>query len=162
MAASLIDGGTDFIATLLEIIIVGNVINAKTKPPAKGEDLGKPKKFKKIAKIKKIIFNFYFLRKNEFMKSSEIIKRLYHDYSKNFLGKIFLAAFSAIFGSLSLSIFIQGFLISKLLLIERFGYIVVTFCLLSVSFTTDIIGFVLFIILYLFHYFVRNSKRQLA
>ena len=75
---------------------------------------------------------------------------------------IFLAAFSAIFGSLSLSIFIQGFLISKLLLIERFGYIVVTFCLLSVSFTTDIIGFVLFIILYLFHYFVRNSKRQLA
>ena len=50
MAASLIDGGTDFIATLLEIIIVGNVINAKTKPPAKGEDLGKPKKFKKIAK----------------------------------------------------------------------------------------------------------------
>ena len=44
IAASLIDGGTDFIATLLEIIIVGNVINAKTKPPAKGEDLGKPKK----------------------------------------------------------------------------------------------------------------------
>ena len=30
------------------------------------------------------------------MKSSEIIKRLYHDYSKNFLGKIFLAAFFSI------------------------------------------------------------------
>ena len=30
------------------------------------------------------------------MKSSEIIKRLYDDYSKNFLGKIFLAAFFSI------------------------------------------------------------------
>ena len=30
------------------------------------------------------------------MKSSEIIKRLYEDYSKNFLGKIFLAAFFSI------------------------------------------------------------------
>ena len=51
---------------------------------------------------------------------------------------------------------------SKLLLIERLGYIIVTFCLLSVSFTTDIIGFVLLIVLVLFHYLVRNSKRQIA
>ena len=73
---------------------------------------------------------------------------------------ILLAAISAIFGSLSLSICIQGWLMSKLLLIERLGYIIVTFCLLSVSFTTDIIGFVLLIVLVLFHYFVSNSKRQ--
>ena len=75
---------------------------------------------------------------------------------------ILLAAISAIFGSLSLSICIQGWLMSKLLLIERLGYIIVTFCLLSVSFTTDIIGFVLLIVLVLFHYFVRNSKRQIV
>ena len=75
---------------------------------------------------------------------------------------IFLAAFSAIFGSLCLSIFIQGWLISKLLLIERLGYIIVTFCLLSVSFTTDLIGFGLLIILVSFHYFVRNPKRQIV
>ena len=75
---------------------------------------------------------------------------------------IFLAAFSAIFGSLCLSIFIQGWLISKLLLIERIGYIIVTFCLLSVSFTTDLIGFGLLIILVSFHYFVRNPKRQIV
>ena len=78
------------------------------------------------------------------------------------LQMIFLAAFSAIFGSLSLSIFIQGWLISKLLLIERLGYIVVTFCLLSVSFTTDIIGFLLLIILILFHYFLRRKNRKMA
>ena len=75
---------------------------------------------------------------------------------------IFLAAFSAIFGSLCLSIFIQGWLISKLLLIERLGYIIVTFCLLSVSFTTDLIGFGLLIMLVSFHYFVRNPKRQIV
>ena len=75
---------------------------------------------------------------------------------------ILWAAFSAIFGSLCLSIFIQGWLISKLLLIERLGYIVITFCLLSVSFTTDLIGFALLIVLIFFHYFVRNSKRQIV
>ena len=51
---------------------------------------------------------------------------------------------------------------SKLLLIERLGYIIVTFCLLSVSFTTDIIGFVMLILLVLFHYIFRNDKRQIA
>ena len=64
-----------------------------------------------------------------------------------------ISAISAIFGSLSLSICIQGWLMSKLLLIERLGYIIVTFCLLSVSFTTDLIGFVILIVLVLFHYF---------
>ena len=75
---------------------------------------------------------------------------------------IFIAAFSAIFGSLSLSICIQGWLMSKLLLAERLGYLIVTFCLLSVSYKTDIIGFLLLIILVSFHYFIRNSKRQIA
>ena len=42
-AASSIDGGTDFIAALLAIIIVGKVINVNTSPPTKGIDLGIPK-----------------------------------------------------------------------------------------------------------------------
>ena len=44
------EGGTDLIATLLDMIIVGSVIKANTKPPANGDDLGSPKKFKNIAK----------------------------------------------------------------------------------------------------------------
>ena len=45
----LIEGGTDFRAALLEIIIVGRVIKDKTIPPTSGADLGIPKKFKNIA-----------------------------------------------------------------------------------------------------------------
>jgi len=52
-AASRIDGGTDFIAARLEIIMVGNVIKVNTKPPTKGTDLGKPKKLMNIAKPSK-------------------------------------------------------------------------------------------------------------
>jgi hypothetical protein len=48
----LIDGGTAFIDTLLEIIIVGSVIRDKTIPPTNGADLGISKKFKNIAKPK--------------------------------------------------------------------------------------------------------------
>ena len=49
-AASRIEGGTDFIAALLVIIIVGSVISAKTIAPRTGIDRGIPKKFIKIAR----------------------------------------------------------------------------------------------------------------
>ena len=49
-APSFIEGGTDFSAALLEIIIVGSVIKERTIPPTSGADLGIPKKFKNIAK----------------------------------------------------------------------------------------------------------------
>jgi hypothetical protein len=44
------DGGTAIIEDLALIIIVGNVINAKTTPPTIGVDLGISKKFSKTAK----------------------------------------------------------------------------------------------------------------
>ena len=53
MAASRIDGGTDLIAALLEIIIVGKVISVKTKPPTNGTERGTPKKLMKTAKPNK-------------------------------------------------------------------------------------------------------------
>ena len=77
------------------------------------------------------------------------------------ISTIVLTSFSAIIGSLCLSFCIQGWLIKKLLLIERFGYIIVTFCLLSASVSTDIIGFVLLIMLVSFHYFLRPSHKAL-
>ena len=49
MAASLIDGGTAFNDALVAIIMVGNVINAKTIPPTTGADLGKCITLRKIA-----------------------------------------------------------------------------------------------------------------
>jgi TRAP-type uncharacterized transport system fused permease subunit len=75
---------------------------------------------------------------------------------------ILLASFSAIIGSLCLSFCIQGWLISKLLLVERLAYIIVTFCLLSASISTDIIGYLLLIILVSFHYFLRNRKEPVV
>lgn len=78
------------------------------------------------------------------------------------ISMILLTSISAIIGSLCLSFCIQGWLISKLLLIERLGYIVVTFCLLSASISTDIVGYLLLIILGAFHYFIRNNKKNLA
>jgi TRAP-type uncharacterized transport system fused permease subunit len=77
------------------------------------------------------------------------------------ISMIVLTSFSAIIGSLCLSFCIQGWLITKLLLIERLGYIIVTFCLLSASVSTDIIGFILLITLVSFHYFFRPSHRTL-
>ena len=50
MPASRIDGGTDLIAALLEIIIVGKVINVRTKPPTSGTERGTSKKLMKTAK----------------------------------------------------------------------------------------------------------------
>ena len=73
---------------------------------------------------------------------------------------IIITSFSAIIGSLCLSFCIQGWFIFKLLLIERLGYIVVTFCLLSASVKTDLVGFVLLTILICFHYFSRNQVRK--
>ncbi len=75
---------------------------------------------------------------------------------------IILTSFSAIIGSLCLSFCIQGWLIFKLLLIERLGYIVVTFCLLSASLKTDLVGFALLSILLCFHYISRNQSRNLG
>ena len=49
-AASLMVGGTAFKEALEEIITVGRVIRVKTNPPVKGIDLGRPKKFKNIAR----------------------------------------------------------------------------------------------------------------
>ena len=66
---------------------------------------------------------------------------------------ILIAAFSAIFGSLSLAIAIQGWLFSKISFIERGIYLFVTFCLLSTSFLLGFIGVVSLIILVLFNLF---------
>ena len=75
---------------------------------------------------------------------------------------IIITSFSAIIGSLCLSFCIQGWLVVRLLLIERIGYLVVTFCLLSASIKTDIVGFFLLLILIFFHYLTRNKSRNLA
>ena len=47
--ASSIEGGTDFIADLDAITIVGNVIKPRVSPPTKEADRGSSKKFRKIA-----------------------------------------------------------------------------------------------------------------
>ena len=66
---------------------------------------------------------------------------------------ILIAAFSAVFGSLSLAIAIQGWLFSKISFIERGIYLFVTFCLLSTSFLLGFIGVLSLIILVLFNLF---------
>ena len=49
-AASRIEGGTDFSAARLAIIIVGNVIRVNTMPPTIGAERGMPKKLMKTAR----------------------------------------------------------------------------------------------------------------
>ena len=53
IAASLIDGGTAFMAALLAMIMVGSVIKVSTMPPTKGADRGKPNKLIIMAKPSK-------------------------------------------------------------------------------------------------------------
>ena len=50
IAASLIEGGTAFKEALVAIIIVGNVIRARTIPPTSGADLGRCITLRNIAK----------------------------------------------------------------------------------------------------------------
>ena len=40
----MIDGGTDFIAARLEMMMVGSVISDNTRPPTSGAERGSPKK----------------------------------------------------------------------------------------------------------------------
>ncbi len=42
-AASRMEGGTDFRAARLAMMMVGRVINVSTSPPTRGTDLGSPK-----------------------------------------------------------------------------------------------------------------------
>ena len=49
-AASRIDGGTDFSAARVEMMIVGSVISVSTSPPTMGADCGSPAKLMKIAR----------------------------------------------------------------------------------------------------------------
>ncbi len=52
-AACRIDGGTDFRAARLAMIMVGSVISASTIPPTTGADRGSPKKLRKTARPNK-------------------------------------------------------------------------------------------------------------
>ena len=53
IAASSIEGGTDLIAALDAITIVGKVMSAKVSPPTSGADLGRLKKLRNIANPKR-------------------------------------------------------------------------------------------------------------
>jgi len=48
-AASRIEGGTDFSAARLAMMMVGSVIKVSTRPPTSGADRGRPKKLMNTA-----------------------------------------------------------------------------------------------------------------